>query len=117
MTTHTHWKKLTNPTYLGEWDIPEGQDLLATIRTVSQEEVKDKNGKSEMVPVLYWEEQLKPLILNKTNMTNISKALKTPYIEEWAGQTVQLYKEMVSAFGTVTMAVRIRDFKPEVNNG
>lgn len=114
MSEHVHWKKLTNPTYLGEWDIPEGQDLVATIKSISQEEVKDKNGKSEMVPVLTWKEGLKPLILNKTNMTNIAKALGTPYVDEWEGQAVQLYKEMVSAFGTITMAVRIRDFKPEV---
>lgn len=110
---HIHWKKLTNPTFLGEWDIPDDNDLIATVKGVKQEEVKDKNGQSEMVPVMVWVEDLKPLILNKTNMSNVAKALGTPYVDEWAGQQVQLYKEMVSAFGTVTMAVRIRDFKPK----
>lgn len=113
---HIHWKKLTNSPYLGEWDLPEGQDLIATIREIRTEKVKNNKGEEETLPVLYFVEQLKPMILNRTNLKSISKACGSDYLDAWAGKPIQLYREMVFAFGEKTMAVRVRDFAPEVRS-
>ena len=61
----------------------------------------------------YFENGVKPLIMNKTNMAATEKATGTPFIDEWVGHKLQLYVTTVSAFGEVTMAVRVRDFSPQ----
>ena len=43
----THWKKLTNPNYLGSWCFQPGEEKVVTIREVKQEIVQNQNGKEE----------------------------------------------------------------------
>lgn len=33
----THWKKLTNPNYLGAYSIDDGKDIVLTIKNVANE--------------------------------------------------------------------------------
>ncbi len=114
MSTLTHWKKLTNPNYLGAYSIEPGQDLVLTIKCCQNEMVAGPDGKKEECLVLHFQESgVKPMILNKTNAKTISKVHKTPYIEQWPGKQVQIYTASVSAFGTTTDALRIRDFAPQ----
>lgn len=108
----THWKKLTNPDYLGSYALEDGKDMIVTIKEVKQELITGQNGTKEECVVAYFEGDVKPMILNKTNLKAIEKALKTPFIEEWSGHNIQLYQELVSAFGTTTWALRVRDFEP-----
>lgn len=110
----THWKKLTNPDYLGAYSFEEGKDMIVTIKEVTQETITGAKGEREECVVAHFENGVKPLILNKTNMKRIEKVAESPYIEEWGGVNLQLYTEKVPAFGTVTDAVRVREFKPEV---
>ena len=73
----THWKKLTNPNYLGTYALPDGQDMILTIGAVAQEPVTGADGQKETCIVCHWKEDgVKPLILNKTNCKTISKILK-----------------------------------------
>lgn len=113
---HIHWKKLTNSPYLGEWDLPEGQDLLVTIKDIKIEKVKNQKGEEEELPILYFAEALKPMVLNTTNLRAISKATGSDYLDTWSGKKLQLYRELVFAFGEKRMAIRIRDFAPEVRS-
>ncbi|MBQ4187423.1 MAG: hypothetical protein II642_06035 [Firmicutes bacterium] len=113
MTTHTHWKKLTNPDYLGAYSIDDGQDLILTIRKVVQESVTGSDGKKEECIVCYFAEDVKPMILNVTNCKAITKLTGTPFIEEWAGHKIQVGVERVKAFGDVVDALRVRKFKPK----
>lgn len=108
----THWKKLTNPDYLGVYALEDGKDMIVTIKNVEQRMIKDPTGKTEECVVAHFEGDVKPMILNKTNLKAIEKALKTPFIEEWSGHNIQLYQELVSAFGTTTWGLRVRDFEP-----
>lgn len=108
----THWKKLTNPDYLGAYALEDGKDMIVTIKTVRPEMITGQNGQKEECVVAHFDGDVKPMILNKTNMKAIEKALKSPYIEDWSGHNIQLYADMVSAFGTTTMALRVRDFEP-----
>ena len=108
----THWKKLTDTKYLGAWDLGD-KDMIVRITEVRQEMVKDNKGKEEEVLVAYLDSGVKPWILNKTNCKSISKALGSPFVEDWAGHKVQLYSDKVAAFGDIVDAIRVREFNPE----
>ena len=109
----THWKKLSNPNYLGAYSIEDNKDLILTISAVRQEEVTGPDGKKEECIVCYFSDSEKPMILNSTNAKMIQKLLGTPYIEQWAGHKVQIGVEKVKAFGDVVEALRIRKFLPK----
>jgi len=107
----THWKDNFNYAYLGAYSI-NGTDLIGTIKQVKKESVTGTNGKSEECTICYFSDLEKPMILNKTNCKIISKMYGTPYIEEWAGKQISLYKANVSAFGEQIEAIRIRSEAP-----
>ena len=113
MEVLTHWKKLTNPDYLGAYALDPGQDLIVTIKSVANEVVTGTDGKKETCSVMHFIEDVKPLVLNATNSKTITKLLKTPYIEQWAGRKIQLYVECgIKAFGDIVDAIRVRPFLP-----
>ncbi len=108
----THWKKLTNPDYLGAYSLEEGKDLILTIKSVGNEIVTGSDGKKEQCTVAKFSENVKPMILNVTNMKTIAKIYNNPYIEDWAGKKIQIYSAKVKAFGEIVDALRIREFIP-----
>lgn len=112
MAEHIHWKKTTNPNYLGEWDFEDGKDMIVKVKDVLIETIQNQQGKEDK-PVMYFEGDVKPLILNTTNMKNIAKVTGKTHLDEWVGKKLQLYVAPVAAFGTTTMAVRVRDFAPQ----
>lgn len=112
----THWKKLTNPNYLGAYSIEDGQDLILTIKYVQEERVTGADGKKDDCVVCHFVENAKPMILNATNMKTITKLYKTPYVEEWVGKKIQIGVEKVKAFGEVVDALRIRKNLPQVQS-
>lgn len=113
MTTQkTHWKKEFNYDYMGSYSLPEGKDVIMTIKETRKEKVTGQNGKKEDCFVCYFVESDKPMILNRTNCKAIERIYKSPYIEEWPGLRVQIGIDTVSAFGESVEALRIRTFKP-----
>lgn len=109
----THWKKLTNPDYLGAYALEDGQDIILTINFVREEKVTGTDGKKDDCVVAHFAERgVKPMILNSTNMKMITKVLGTPYIEGWAGKKIQIGVKKVKAFGDIVDALRVRDFLP-----
>ncbi len=107
----THWKKLTNPNYIGAHDFQPGQELNVVIESITNEAVKCFDGKQlkeEMCIVARLKGAKKPLILNKTNCKIISRNLETSYIEEWTGRQITLYVAKVKAFGEFVEAIRIK---------
>ena len=106
----THWKKLTNPNYVGSHDLQPCQELKVTFEKVATEIVKTAEG-SQTCVVAYFKGGSKPMILNKTNMKIISKVLDSPYIEKWIGQSVILYSAKIRAFGENVDALRIKNQK------
>jgi hypothetical protein len=116
--TVTHWKKLTNPNYIGSHDFQPGQELTVTIESVKNEVVKCFDGKQlkeETCIVATLKGAKKPLILNKTNCKIISKNLDSSYIEDWIGKSVTLYVAKVKAFGEAVEAIRVRGKQPQPN--
>jgi hypothetical protein len=110
----THWKKLTNPNYIGSHDFQPGQELVVTIESVKNEMVKCFDGsklKEEDCIIATLKGAKKPMILNKTNCKIITRLYDTPYIEDWIGKKIILYVAKVKAFGEVTDAIRIKHQK------
>lgn len=107
----THWKKWYNPNYLGVYAFQPGEEKTVTIREIKQELVQNQNGKEECT-VAYFEEDVKPLILNKTNCKSIAKVWGTPYLEDWPGKKITLKVKKISAFGEMTDAVRVSSERP-----
>ena len=70
----THWKKLTNPNYLGAYSLGDKQELNVTIDYVVRENVIGAGGKSEECTVAHMAKG-KPMILNNTNCKIIAKHL------------------------------------------
>lgn len=108
----THWKKLTNPNYLGAYSIEDGKDLILTIDYVREETVTGADGKKDDCVVCHFHEKVKPMILNSTNMKTITKLYDTPFIENWHGKKIQVGIEKVKAFGEIVEALRVRKIKP-----
>lgn len=87
--------------YLKAADI-DGNPVV-TIASVVEEEVgKDK----EVRPVLYFDDEDKGIILNKTNATNISK-LYGYETDDWVGKKVMLGTTYVDFQGQSVEAIRI----------
>jgi hypothetical protein len=117
--TVTHWKKLTNPNYIGAHDFQPGQELTVTIEAVANEVVKCFDGKQlkeETCIVAKLKGAKKPLILNKTNCKIISRNLDSSYIEDWIGKSITLYVAKVRAFGESVEAIRIKANNNAVRN-
>ena len=108
----THWKKLFNPNYLGAYSLEPGEEKILTVKAVKNEMVKGQDGREEECLVVYWKEDEKPMIQNKTNATAIALVAGSPYIEDWPGTKVQIHTQRVKAFGSTVEALRVRDFKP-----
>ena len=108
----THWKKQFNYEYMGSYSLPDGKDVVLTIKETRKEKVTGTAGKKEDCFVCYFEESDKPMILNRTNCKTIERIYKSPFIEDWAGLRVQIGIDTVSAFGESVEALRVRNVKP-----
>ena len=68
----THWKKLTNPDYLGSYAFERGEEKLATIDKVTEETVTAAEGRKSDCMVLYFRQKdLKPMILNQIGRAHV----------------------------------------------
>ena len=111
--SETHWKKLSDPNYLGSWDFSKGEERILTISRVVVEEVfNPSSSRKEMCTVAHFSEKSLPMILNKTNCKMIAKIYGTPFIEKWTGCQVLIGVDKVKAKGELVEALRIRDQKP-----
>lgn len=113
----THWKKTCDRTYLGSWDLDNGngyQDIIATIDYISEDEVFDpQTGGKKMKTVAHFKEDIKPMILNKTNKEAIALVSGEMYVERWKNLKVQISVEKVKSFGKVDDALRIKKSAPK----
>jgi len=108
----THWKKLTDPNYLGAYDFQPNEKRVLTIDKVVQDTIKGQDGKDDDCIIAHFTEG-KPMILNVTNCKAIAKAHGTNFIEEWTGLKVTLFTTNVFAFGSNVEALRIEQTAPK----
>lgn len=110
----THWKSLYNPNYFGCYCFEDDKDIVLTIQSMVREMVTGEGGKSEECTVMYFKENAKPLICNKTNCKTMEKLFQSSFIEDWCGRKIQLYPDHKVRFGKdIVDGVRIRPFLPK----
>lgn len=107
-----HWKKMFNPDYIGAYELDNGQELILTIKSVKPEMVTGERGKKEELLVARFYENVKPMILNKTNCKTIQKIYKTPNIEDWIGKKIQIFATTTPFGSEVVECLRIRPKVP-----
>ncbi len=104
--TKTHWRIVAGKEYLvGE--MLNDKEVILTIEKVERIEIQNQKGK-EIKPVAFFKGTEQRLVLNTTNMRSIAKALKTPFIEEWAGKQITLIPVQGRFFGEDQTVIRIK---------
>jgi hypothetical protein len=113
VSNKTHYRKVFKSDHLGVADIEDlieaGTNLVFTIKQVKQEIGVRVAGKKGNFNIAYFQEGIKPLVLNATN----SKTMKllsggSSFVEDWAGIPVGLYIDPSASFaGEITGGVRI----------
>lgn len=110
----THWKNLTNTNYLGSYSFDNQNEVTVTINHVAKEEVTNPVGVVEECIVVYFEEtkvgtvDVKPMIFNATNCKTVEK-LYGPYIEDWAGKRITIFKTQTDFGRDRVDCLRIKD--------
>jgi hypothetical protein len=93
-TEKTHWLQNPNKNYLGHWDLPNGKDVILTIRSAAWEEVKNPIiNTSEAKRVIRFVEEadwLKPFICNEINANSILKSTGEKFMEDCVGKKIRL---------------------------
>ncbi|TNF09442.1 MAG: hypothetical protein EP323_00295 [Gammaproteobacteria bacterium] len=112
----THWKNLfpSKTMLLGSHNLNEGEELIAKIKRVTIEQIKNTSGQTEHVPVLHFDGKVPPMVLNITNSRSIA-SLYGEHYDHWEGCSVQIFATKVKAFGIEQMALRIREAIPDTN--
>jgi len=82
--------------------------ITVTVQRVSWEKMKDQDGNEENKPVIWFVEQEKGMVLNRTNAGTLT-ALFGSDVNKWIGQRAILGTEMVTAFGATKPALRFRN--------
>lgn len=107
----THFKKLRNPDYLGSWDLCDNNgkmtDIILTVKEVVKQKVFDGKGGSEDLPVMSFAENVKPMVMNSTNLKSMAKVTGSNFIEDWKDVKVQITVKSIKAFGEFHDALRI----------
>lgn len=117
----THYRKVFKSDHLGVADleefIEEKRPLIFTIKEVKQEYGISVAGRKGNHNIAYFEEPIKPLVLNATN-SKIVKSFNngSPFVEDWKLTSLELYIDpSVKMKGEVVGGVRIKPIQPNTN--
>lgn len=110
-----NWRTEFKSNYLGSHLMPNGQDMILTIKEVRAEELMSTDGKEKHSLVCYFQENgVLPMVLNKTNCRTIAKLFKENDYLKWSGKRISVYVDhAVKAFGDTVDGLRIRNKIPE----
>lgn len=116
--TKTHYRKVFKSDHLAQADLEDlqenGSNLIFTIAYVKQEIQVAVAGRKGNHNIAYFQEKIKPMVLNATN----SKTLKgfiggSPFVEDWKDMKVQLFIDpSVRMKGETVGGVRIHPNQP-----
>jgi hypothetical protein len=99
---------ITTGTYLKKEDLPE-TGVLLTIAECASENIAPEDKPREMKWVLRFVGDVKPLILNKVNITRLTAAFKSNDSDQWLGKQIVAYSDPDVEFGgKLVGGVRLR---------
>ena len=108
----THYRKVFKSDHLGVADLEDyketGGNLIFTIAHVRQEMGAKVAGKKIDANIAYFNESIKPLVLNATNSRVMKDLSGSCFVENWKNITVRLYIDPTAKLkGEVVGGVRI----------
>jgi hypothetical protein len=89
-------------------------DLTLTVSRLAKETMKNRDGQDEEKYVIFFAEQEKGMVLNKTNKNTLVD-LYGEETDDWIGKKVILTAVDVDAFGETQAALRISHKKPAID--
>lgn len=113
-----HYRNVYKSDHLGIADLEDfteqGKPLIFTIKEVKQEMGKSVAGKKGDFNIAYFNEPIKPWVLNAGNAKIIKGfAGGDPFVENWKNIPVELYiDETVKMKGEIVGGVRVRPVQP-----
>lgn len=100
----------TNSKYLKQTDVGE-DGMVLTIKGFKQEEMESDDGSTEVKVILYFMEDMKPMVLNKTNSQLLGKATGAATAGEAKGKQIVVYSDPSVGFGgKITGGLRIKRY-------
>lgn len=90
----THWKSLADTSqYLGKQHFGPDEKKDVTIESVEEQIVENhaKRTKDVKAIIHFVEDDVRPLIANKTNRGKIAELLDSPFVEDWIGRRITLF--------------------------
>lgn len=104
--SETNWRTIANE-LLGSWDVPN--PITVQIEKVERTEIFNTQLRDKKtVVVVEFAGNLKPMVLNKTNLSMIESILGTPIIEKWVGKKITIATEKVRIKGKMEPALRVQ---------
>ena len=104
MTDYQTVDELFPSKFMKATDLEDGEELVLIMDRVRTEEVgQDK----ELKGILYFEEQDKGLVLNRTN-ARILEELYGPNFPDWRGRKITLFVREVDFKGKTTLGLRVK---------
>jgi len=110
----THYKDFFKSNVLTDGDFNYDSDTVVTIIRVQDIELETREGK-QITTCLLLDGFHKPMKAPNIVLKNCKTALRSPYIEDWAGKQIAVYVEKgLKAFGGVHDVLRVRPVAPRV---
>ncbi len=115
-----HYRNVFKSDHLGSADledlIEQGSNLIFTISHAKQELGAKVAGKKMDANVIYFKENIKPMVVNATNGKIIKSFTGSSFVEDWNNVLVELYidENVRAVSGGITQGVRIRPIQPQI---
>ena len=111
-----HWRELMDPKFLRAELFAPGERKVVTIKEIVREDITNpKLQMTEAKTVAYFEEDVKPLVLNVTNQETIEKVLGTGNVREWIGRKIQLFATKTKVRGQAVPCIRVENVAPQTH--
>lgn len=100
--------------YLASEELSANVDTIVTIVRIVQEAILNpRTNKTSTKTVIYFKEDIKPIVCNKTNMLAIHKATGADVVGEAVGKQIAIFADPTVMFGKkVTGGIRVSAFAP-----
>lgn len=112
-----HWLQNPNKNYLGHQDLPNGQDVILTIKSVAWEAVKNPilNTSSEKRVIRFVENDkwIKPFICNETNAKMIMKVTSSKFVDDSFNKKIKIGISKTRVKKEEVDCLRVKDINSE----
>lgn len=108
----SHWRNQLKVPYLAGDELTK--EIAVTIVKFQQEEMySQEKRQKESKTIIYFAEIEKGLVLTKRKAKQISKALKSPYMNDWINKKIIIYAALEKHFGETMPVINVGLKTPE----